>query len=298
MQGQKVENRALPGQGLRARLGGEGLRFAKKQPLGAAGLVMVVVVIVLAVFAPDVSNGTPNTDDYSARLKPPSASHWFGTDDFGRDLWTRMVYGARVSLEVGFIAVFTGSTLGLVLGVVTGYLGAGVDTIAQRIVEIMLSIPGLLLALALMATLGPGVDKVIIALAILYVPRTLRVVRGTVLSIKENVYIEAARTVGASPLRVMFRHVLPNVMAPYLIIASSLLGAAILTEATLSFLGLGVPPPHASWGRMLASSVATYAVSAPWMVIVPGLGITWLVLGFNLLGDSLRDVWDPRLRGR
>ncbi len=296
-QPQAVSTLAPRYRGLR-RLGLGTLRFAKKQPLGAAGLAMVLVVAVAAVFAPLLGTGDPNLDDFTARLQPPSGAHWFGTDNFGRDLWTRILFGARISLEVGFLSVFTGSLLGLVIGVATGFVGGFVDTVTERIVEMTLAIPALLLALALMATLGAGVDKVIIAIAITYLPRTVRVMRGTVLSVKENVYVEAARAIGASTPRIVFRHILPNVAAPYLIVASSLLGGAILTEATLSFLGLGIPPPHPSWGRMLAGNVSSYAVTAPWLVVFPGLAISWIVLGFNLFGDALRDIWDPRLRGR
>jgi len=170
--------------------------------------------------------------------------------------------------------------------------------VLQRLTEIILAFPAVLLALALVAMLGSGLDKVVIAISIVFVPRALRTIRGSVLSVKQNVYIDAARAIGANPLRIMFRHILPNVTAPYLIVASTLLGSAILIEATLSYLGLGVPPPHPSWGRMLSGSVQEYAMSAPWMVIFPGFAITILVLGFNLFGDALRDIWDPRLRGR
>jgi peptide/nickel transport system permease protein len=258
---------------------------------------MVLLIILMAVFAPLIQRYELNDQDYTRRFQGPGLEHFMGTDNFGRDLWARIVGGSRISVQVGFIAVFTGSTLGLVLGVISGYIGGSTDNFLQRLTEIMLAFPGLLLALALMATLGSGVDKVIIAISIGYIPRTLRVMRGTVLSTKENVYVDAARAIGATPVRVMARHILPNVMAPYLIIATSLLSTAILAEATLSFLGLGVPPPHPSWGRMLSGAVAEYAVTAPWLVIFPGLAITWLVLGFNLFGDALRDVWDPRLRG-
>lgn len=272
-------------------------RFITKQPVGAAGLFMVLLIILMAVFAPLIQRYELNDQDYTRRFQGPGLEHFMGTDNFGRDLWARIVGGSRISVQVGFIAVFTGSTLGLVLGVISGYIGGSTDNFLQRLTEIMLAFPGLLLALALMATLGSGVDKVIIAISVGYIPRTLRVMRGTVLSTKENVYVDAARAIGATPVRVMARHILPNVMAPYLIIATSLLSTAILAEATLSFLGLGVPPPHPSWGRMLSGAVAEYAVTAPWLVIFPGLAITWLVLGFNLFGDALRDVWDPRLRG-
>lgn len=294
-----IEAQSLFGKLREAKLGAKLVSFSKKQPLGAIGLFMVILVILTGLFADVIGRYDPTLDNYLERLLPPGSwEHFFGTDDFGRDLWARVVHGSRVSLAVGFISVFTGSMFGLIAGVATGYFGGKADSITQRIVEIMLAFPGLLLALALMATLGSGVDKVILAISILYIPRTLRVMRGTVLSVKENVYIEAARSIGASPSRIIFRHILPNVMAPYLIIASSLLGAAILIEATLSFLGFGIPPPHASWGRMLAGSASKYAMTAPWMVIFPGLAITWIVLGFNLFGDALRDVWDPRLRSR
>ncbi|MBI4200966.1 MAG: ABC transporter permease [Chloroflexi bacterium] len=273
-------------------------RFITRQPTGTAGLLMVVVIFVMAFFAPWLERYDPLWQDYKEARIAPGLTHFMGTDEYGRDLWARVVGGARLALMVGVVSVLTGSLFGLFAGIVSGYVGGGTDNIIQRLTEVMLAFPSLLLALAVMATLGSGVDKVIIAISISFIPRTVRVMRGTTLSIKENVYIDAVRTIGASPMRIMVRHVLPNVMAPYLIIASSLLGTAILTEATLSFLGLGIPPPHPSWGRMLSQSVAMYAVSAPWMVIFPGLAITWLVLGFNLFGDTLRDIWDPRLRGR
>ena len=280
------------------RVAGSGvLRFILRKPLGALGAFMLASVILAALFAPLAAMYDTNAQDYQRRLEGPSLSHFMGTDEFGRDLWARVVHGSRISLLVGFASVLVGATIGLALGVFSGYAGGIVDDVMQRVVEIMLSLPGIFLALALVATLGSGLDKLIIALIFIYTPRTLRVIRGAVLSVKQNSYIDAAKAVGARPMRIMSRHILPNVMAPYLILASGLLANAILIEATLSYLGLGVPPPHPSWGRMLANSVAQYAAAAPWMVIFPGLAITWLVLGFNLLGDTIRDAWDPRLRG-
>ena len=280
------------------RVAGSGvLRFILRKPLGALGAFMLASVILAALFAPLAARYDTNAQDYQRRLEGPSLSHFMGTDEFGRDLWARVVHGSRISLLVGFASVLVGATIGLALGVFSGYTGGIVDDVMQRVVEVMLSLPGIFLALALVATLGSGLDKLIIALIFIYVPRTLRVIRGAVLSVKQNSYIDAAKAVGVRPLRIMSRHILPNVMAPYLILASGLLANAILIEATLSYLGLGVPPPHPSWGRMLANSVAQYAAAAPWMVIFPGLAITWLVLGFNLLGDTIRDAWDPRLRG-
>jgi len=257
---------------------------------------MVLLVVVIALTAPLTTQYGPNHQDYTVRLQAPSLSHLMGTDEFGRDLWARIAYGSRISLQVSILAVLAGTTFGLALGTVSGYFGGLVDSLLQRLVEVMMSLPGILLALALVAVLGSGVDKVIIALSIMYLPWTLRVIRASVLSVRRNIYIDAAQSIGAGPIRIMVRHVVPNVTAPYLILASSLLGNAILTEASLSFLGLGVPPPVPSWGRMLADSVAQYARSAPWMVVFPGMAITWLVLGFNLVGDALRDAWDPRLR--
>lgn len=290
-------DRRLTG-GLQRCIAGSGVwRFVLRKPLGALSAFMLASVILAALFAPLVARYDTNAQDYQRRLEGPSLSHFMGTDEFGRDLWSRVVHGSRLSLLVGFASVLIGATVGLALGVFSGYTGGIVDDVIQRVVEVMLSLPGIFLALALVATLGSGVDKLIIALIVIYVPRTLRVIRGSVLSTKQNSYIDAARAVGATPMRIMSRHILPNVMAPYLILASGLLANAILIEATLSYLGLGVPPPYPSWGRMLANSVAQYAAAAPWMVIFPGLAITWLVLGFNLLGDAVRDAWDPRLRG-
>lgn len=260
---------------------------------------MVLFVILLASNAllPVFQRYDPVDQNYLVRLTGPSWTHWFGTDDFGRDLWSRIVGGAGISVLISFTTVGIGSCGGLILGIISGYFGGVIDDVFQRIVEVMISMPGLLLALALMSTLGPGIDKVIIAISASILPRALRNMRGSTLSVKENVYVEAARAIGASDRRIMFRHLLPNVMAPFLIIASASLGGAILQESTLSFLGLGIPPPHPSWGRMLSNSVADYAISAPWMVLFPGIAITWVVLGFNLFGDALRDIWDPRLRG-
>jgi len=274
--------------------------WCKKRTIGAVGLFMVLIVLTAAILNPVINRYDPNETNTPDRLQGPSLSHFFGTDDFGRDLWSRIIGGAVISAQVGFISVTIGSVIGLIFGVISGYFGGGIDNLIQRLTEIMLSIPGILLALALMATdVGSGgIDTVVYALSIIFIPRTVRVMRGSVLSCKENVYIDAARAIGCKPSRIMWKHIAPNVMAPYLVLASSLLGTAILTEASLSFLGLGVPPPHPSWGRLLSGSVMLYAMSAPWMVIVPGVAITWLVLGFNVFGDALRDTFDPKLRGR
>ena len=274
-------------------------RLVRLHPIGFIGLFMVALIVVLAIGADIFAFSDPNEGDFRVRLQGPGLNHWFGTDDLGRDQWSRMVHGARLSVFVGFASVGFGTLVGLAVGVSAGYMGGRLDSVSQRIVEIMLSLPDLLMALVLVATLGSGPDKVVLALAIIFIPSTVRVVRGTVLSAKENMYVEAARALGASQFRIMFRHILPNVTGTYLVLASSFLGVAVLIEATLSFLGLGVPPPHASWGRMLSGYASDFAVTAPWLVIFPGLAISWLVIGFNLFGDALRDIWDPRLgRGR
>jgi peptide/nickel transport system permease protein len=267
------------------------------RPIGIIGVFMVVVVLFLALFAPVIDRYDQNDANYKVRLEAPGMDHWMGTDELGRDIWSRIVHGARLSVTVAFISVFFGTGAGLILGVASGYLGGMVDRLIQRIVEIMIAMPAILLALALMATLGAGVDKVIIALSILNPWFTARIIRASVLSIKQNAYIDAAQVIGVPTITIMLRHIVPNVMPVYLIIVSSLLGTVILVESSLSYLGLGVPPPHPSWGRMLSGAAENYAVTAPWMVLIPGLAITWLTVGFNLFGDTLRDIWDPRLRG-
>ena len=273
-------------------------RLLARKPLGAMGLALVVLWVVSGVLAPLVTPGhEPYAQDYTVALQVPSATNWLGTDQFGRDLYARIIYGSRLSLLIAFTAVGIGGTVGLMLGIASGYLGGWVDSLLMRVVDVLLAFPGLLLILALVAVLGSGVDKIVIALTVLSTPRTMRIIRGQVLSIKQSLYIESARAVGASSSRIMLHHILPNVMATFLILATSLLGGFILTEATLSFLGLGVPPPEPSWGRMLSGGAQAYAQTAPWLVIFPGAAITSLVLGFNLFGDALRDLWDPRLRG-
>ena len=274
------------------------IRFAARKPLGAVGLAVLALWAIVAVLAPLVTPGhDPYAQDYTIALEGPGGANWLGTDQFGRDLYARLVYGSRLSLFIAFTSVGIGATLGLLAGTVSGYLGRWVDGFMMRVVDVLLAFPALMLVLALMAVLGTGIEKIVIVLAVVSTPWTMRVIRGQVLSTKQNLYVEAARAVGASSGRIMLRHILPNVMATYLIIATSLLGFFILTEATLSFLSLGVPPPHPSWGRMLSGGAQSYAQTAPWLVLFPGIAITSLVMSFNLLGDALRDLWDPRLRG-
>ncbi len=272
--------------------------IARRKPVGAVSLAVIVVVVLVAILAPYLNTGDLYSKDDRNLKASPSAAHWLGTDEYGRDFYTQMVYGARVTLMVAFLSIGIGTGAGLALGVLSGYLGGWVDILMQRLVDIMFSFPTIVLAIAIMSVLGQGMDKVIFAIAVVEGPRTIRVIRGSVLSVRENVYIDAARALGAVPFRIMARHVLPGVMAPYLILFTSFLGSAVLLEASLSFLGLGVPPPDPSWGRFLSSSATGYALSAPVLVLAPGLAITVVVLAFNLLGDALRDLWDPRLRGR
>ncbi|MSQ22200.1 MAG: ABC transporter permease [Dehalococcoidia bacterium] len=272
--------------------------FARRQPLGTIALVTVLGAFGMAVLASWVAPYDPRIGVASDRLTGPSLGHLFGTDEQGRDLLSRIIYGTRVSLAVSFFSVAVGTGGGYLLGVVSGYAGGKFDIIVQRVIDAMLAFPTLLLALVMVSVLTPGLDKVIIAIAVAIIPRAARVSRGVALSIKENVYVDAARVIGATATRIMLRHVLPNTMAPFLILASVGLGGAILTEATLSYLGLGVPPPAPSWGQMMSGAARDYAVIAPWLIIFPGVAIGALVLAFNLFGDTLRDVWDPKLRGR
>ena len=273
-------------------------KLARRQPLGTVGFVVFCITALMGLFPWQLSQHSPISIEGMNRLMPPSGEHWFGTDHLGRDLYSRIVHGTRISMMVSFASIGVGCVSGYLLGVTTGFLGGKVDIIVQRVVDAMLAFPGILLALVLISALGPGVDKVIIAIAVGQAPRAARVSRGVVLSVRQNVYVDAARVVGASQLRIMLRHIVPNAMAPFLILASVGLGAAILIEASLSYLGLGVPAPAPSWGRMLSSAATEYAEIAPWMMFFPGVAITTLVLAFNLFGDSVRDVLDPRLRGR
>ncbi len=273
-------------------------RLAKSQPLGTASLVVLLLAAFMGIFAELAATHDPLDINPRERLASASAQHWLGTDQFGRDTYSRIVHGTRVSFIVAFFSIGIGTTAGYLLGIVSGYLGGKVDDVLQRVIDAMLAFPAILLALMLVSVLGIGLDKVVFAISFTFAPRAARVSRGVVLSVKENVYIDAARVIGATNMRIMVRHVLPNSMAPSLILASVGLGGAILTEAALSYLGLGVPEPHPSWGRMLSGGAQMFAVTQPWMVISPGAAIMLLVLAFNLLGDSVRDVLDPKLRGR
>ena len=271
--------------------------FCRRKPLGAIGGILVLGMIVLALFAPWIAPHAYDDSIRGARMKPPSAQFWMGTDNLSRDIWSRVVYGARVSVTVGFGAVLLGNALATAIGITSGYFGGKYDMAVQRVVDAWQSFPFLVVILSLMAVLGPGMLNVILALGILGAAAASRVIRGATISVLQNAYIEAARAMGAGHIRIMLRHVLPNVAATIIILATIGLGGAILAESALSFLGFGVPPPYPSWGAMLSGSGRSYMYRAPWMAIWPGAAISLAVFGFNMLGDALRDVLDPRLRG-
>jgi peptide/nickel transport system permease protein len=271
-------------------------RFVRTKPLGAAGAVIIVGMLALAVFAELLAPYDPYVGDYGLQFARPNAEHWFGTDEFGRDVLSRIMYGARIALFVGFFASFIGCTLGALLGVVSAFWGGTVDLLLERLMDILLAFPQLILALAIASILGPAVQNVVIAISIPVIPRVARVVRAAAMSVKENVYVEAVQALGASRRRVILQHIIPNVTAPYIIMLTAQLGAAILAEAALSYLGLGAAEPTPSWGLMLSGSAPSYAEKAPWIALFPGIAISLGVFGFNLFGDSLRDALDPKLR--
>jgi peptide/nickel transport system permease protein len=273
------------------------VRFCRKKPLGAAGGALMVIMVLTAVFADQLATHDPIGTDATATLARPGEAHWLGTDHLGRDIYSRIVHGTRISLIVGLLSTILGSVFGGLIGLVSAYFGGKTDLITQRVLDILQGLPLLVLALVMSAALGPSVENVVIAISIPILPRAARVIRASVLSIREMQYIEAARALGLRHLRIAFRHVLPNTIGPFIVLTTAQLGAAILVEATLSFLGLGVPEPYPSWGRMLSVSAAEYAQKAPHLVLFPGIAISLAVFGSNLLGDALRDTLDPRLRG-
>lgn len=273
------------------------LDFSRRQPLGVIGGMMFFAMAILAVGAPLLAPHDPLEMIQQARFVAPSAEFPLGTDKFGRDVLSRVIWGARISLTISVASVFLGTVAGGIMGILSGYQGGKTDLAIQRIVDVLMGFPTLLFALTIVAVLGASIANVILAIAIVQTPALARVVRGNVLSIKENQYIEAARAVGCSHLRIALTHVVPNIFAPVVIVATAGLARAILTEATLSFLGMGTPPPTPSWGADLSGLGRTYFERAPWIAIFPGLAISIEVLAVNLLGDSLRDEWDPRLRG-
>jgi len=272
--------------------------LSKRQPLGAFGLLIVIAMIFMAIFANTLSPYDPEANAFEHMLTAPNAEFWMGTDQFGRDILTRIIFGARTALFVGFTCAVVGATGGLVLGVASAYFGGIFDLVVQRIVDVVMAFPLIILALAVVATLGPGTENVIIAITIPFIPQCARVVRSNALAIREIPYVDAARALGFSDARIILRHMVPNVMAPYLIMLTAFVGQAILLEASLSYLGMGVQEPTPAWGLMLQGGAEEYAESAPWVPIYPGLAISLAVFGFNLFGDAVRDLLDPKLRNR
>jgi len=272
-------------------------QFARRKPLGAIGAALIILFLVLAIGAQWLAP-YPYDAAVAQRLQPPSFAHPFGTDANGRDLLSRVIWGARVSVTIGFGAVVISTVIAVMIGVTSGYFGGWFDLGVQRVVDIWISFPALVLLVSLVAIVGPGLWSTTLVLGILLAPGTARVVRGAVLGMRTQPYVESARCVGAGNLRIVRAYVLPNVAAPILVLATTGLGVAILAESTLAFLGYGVPPPFPTWGSMLSGTGRAYMLQSPWLSIWPGLAISAAVFGFNMLGDALRDVLDPRLRGR
>lgn len=272
--------------------------LVRRQPLGAAGALIVLVMMFMAAFAGGISPFDPEANSFEFMLVAPSLEFWLGTDEFGRDIWSRIIFGARTALLIGFAAAALGSTIGLILGVASAYFGGRIDLLFQRVMDVFLAFPSIIMALAVVAVLGTGRLNVIIAIMLPMIPQCARVVRSSALSIREIPYVDAARAMGFSYARIILRHMSPNVMAPYLIMFTSFVCQAILAEASLSYLGLGVQEPIPAWGLMLRSGAEEFAESAPWTAIFPGLAITLAVFAFNLFGDALHDVLDPKLRAQ
>ncbi|WP_024515969.1 ABC transporter permease [Bradyrhizobium sp. Tv2a-2] len=271
--------------------------LARRHLLGAIGLVIMMLFVLTAIFANLIGRYDPLTVDAVHALARPSWQHWMGTDSFGRDVWSRIIHGARISLAVGIGSTTLGATFGVIIGLTSGYLSGWVDLVFQRVTDILQALPLLVLALVMTAALGPSLPNVILAIAIPLVPVVARVIRANTLALRELPFVEAAKSIGMSEMRIALRHVLPNTLAPLIVLATAQLGSTILTEASLSFLGLGIPEPYPSWGRMLSESAAEYVRTAPWLVIFPGIAISLAVFGTNLFGDALRDILDPRQRG-
>ena len=272
--------------------------FVRRQPLGTFGLVIVVVAAIAGLSAEWIAPYSPTANDFAAMTEPPSLAHWLGTDQFGRDLLSRIIYGARTALIIGFVSAFVGGFAGLVLGVGSAYFGGWIDLILQRVMDILMAFPLIIMALAVVAIFGTGVQNVIVAITIPLIPRCARVVRASALAIREVPYIDAARTSGFGHARIILRHMVPNVVAPFLIMLTAFVGQAILAEASLSYLGLGVQEPTPAWGLMLQGGAEEYASTAPWIAVFPGIAIALTVFGFSLFGDALRDAIDPKLRER
>ncbi|MGM9925812.1 MAG: ABC transporter permease [Bacillus sp. (in: firmicutes)] len=273
----------------------EAWRSFRKNKVALVGTCIVLFFIIIAILAPVIAPYGFKEQNMANRLQPPSADHWFGTDDFGRDIFSRVIFGARISLWVGFFSVLGSVVVGTLLGIMAGYFGKWVDNIISRAFDILLAFPSILLAIAIVAVLGPSLQNALIAIAIINIPTFGRLVRSRVLSVKEEEYIMAAKAIGMSNSRILFHHVLPNSMAPIIVQGTLAIATAIIEAAALGFLGLGAEAPNPEWGKMLADSRALL-IQSPWTVFFPGLAIVFTVLGFNLMGDGLRDALDPRMK--
>ena len=272
------------------------IHLIKRQPLGTIGAIIVLILITLSVFAPWITPVDPTDNDWDNMLVPPGADYWVGTDQFGRDILTRLIYGARTALFVGLVAAFCGATTGLVLGVASAYFSGTFDLLFMRFIDVFMAFPAIIMALAIVSIFGNELYYVILAITLPNIPDCARIVRSNALQIRAIPYVDAARALGFNHMRIIFRHMLPNVMAPYLIIMTSALGVAILSEASLSYLGMGVQEPVPAWGLMLQGGAEEYVESAFWVAFFPGFSIALTVFGFNMFGDAVRDILDPRLR--
>jgi peptide/nickel transport system permease protein len=272
------------------------VHFMRRYPLGAIGALIMLLFIATALFADQITSYDPTSTNPRVSLARPGEQHMLGADFMGRDVFSRIVYGARISLAVAIGATALGCLIGVSVGLLSGFFGGWVDLIVQRLIDIMQALPLLVMALIMAASLGPSLGNTIIAIAIPLVPNVARVIRSNTLALREMPFVEAARAVGMSEARIAIQHVLPNTLAPLIVLATAQFGSAILVESALAFLGLGVPEPHPSWGRMLSESAAEYVRTAPWLVIFPGIAISMVVFGTNLLGDAVRDLLDPRQR--
>ncbi len=287
----------------RGNLAARWLKALTRKPLGLAAVILILFLVFTAVFADVIPPNDPYTQFTGMRIADPGATApngtilLFGGDEIGRDLFSRIVHGARVSLFVSLFSIILGVGSGSILGIISGYFEGKTDMVVQRCMDAAMAVPTIVLALVLMAVLGNTVVNVIIAIGITQIPRTSRIVRGTVLSVKQNVYIDGARALGASNLRIMAKHIFPNITAPIIVIATVDLGSAVLVESTLSFLGLGSPPPTPSWGGMISQAGRVFLLEDPKLLVIPGIALSLAILAFNLAGDALRDIWDPRLRG-
>jgi len=272
--------------------------FFRRQPVGAIGLVLVLIFGLAGIFAESLAPYSPTSNDFAAMTEPPSWAHWLGTDQLGRDLFSRILYGARTAFIVGLTSSVIGGLSGLVIGVGSAYFGGQIDLWLQRVIDIVMAFPAIIMALAIVSIFGTGLHNVILAITIPGIPRCARIVRSSALAIREVPYVDAARALGYGHTRIILHHMVPNVMGPFLVVITAFVGQAILAEAALSYLGLGVQEPVPAWGLMLQGGAEEYASTAPWIAVFPGLAIMLTVFGINLFGDALRDVLDPKLRDR